>query len=416
MNKLLTALMCFTLIFSAGFTEIVRGQEGDAGMPGAYLFNGVGTRALGMGGAYTALSTDASAIFWNPAGLANQNPFQLSFMHGILFMDTSVDFLAASAPTRGFGSFGLGVLALSSTDFEQRDGLNTLLGNFDSRDLAFITSWSKEIMRDFSVGINYKFVSQKISSFSGSGHGMDVGLKKRMFDRFDAGLMLVNVLKPSVTLAKEADSFPMQIRAGVASALINDNLIVSAEMAKITGWGGLGIHLGAEYNVMNKVAIRMGISESNFTFGAGFSFDKLGVGYSNGASAELGAAHRFSLDYAFGGFSVGADATPSIFSPSGELNITRIKLAVKSRTEIREWNLVIADQTGQAVREFSTQGKPPTEVVWDGRNTEGVLVADGRYSYRFEVKTADDRHLKSSGELVTIDTSGPQGVVQEAEE
>jgi hypothetical protein len=31
---------------------------------------GIGTRALGMGGAYLGVADDYSATFWNPAGLA----------------------------------------------------------------------------------------------------------------------------------------------------------------------------------------------------------------------------------------------------------------------------------------------------------------------------------------------------------
>lgn len=34
---------------------------------------GVGTRALGMGGAYTALASDATAMYWNPAGVTRVN-------------------------------------------------------------------------------------------------------------------------------------------------------------------------------------------------------------------------------------------------------------------------------------------------------------------------------------------------------
>ena len=34
-------------------------------------FDLVGTRALGMGGAFVAVADDASAAWWNPAGLPN---------------------------------------------------------------------------------------------------------------------------------------------------------------------------------------------------------------------------------------------------------------------------------------------------------------------------------------------------------
>ena len=37
---------------------------------GAQTFESVGTRAAGMGGAFVAVADDASAVYWNPAGLA----------------------------------------------------------------------------------------------------------------------------------------------------------------------------------------------------------------------------------------------------------------------------------------------------------------------------------------------------------
>jgi hypothetical protein len=39
--------------------------------PGAQTLDQVGERAQGMGGAFVAVADDASAIYWNPAGLAN---------------------------------------------------------------------------------------------------------------------------------------------------------------------------------------------------------------------------------------------------------------------------------------------------------------------------------------------------------
>ena len=39
---------------------------------------GVGARALGMGGAYTGVASDYSAIYWNPAGLAQMQYSEFS--------------------------------------------------------------------------------------------------------------------------------------------------------------------------------------------------------------------------------------------------------------------------------------------------------------------------------------------------
>ncbi len=41
-----------------------------SGMAAAQTFESVGTRALGMGGAFVAVADDATATWWNPAGLA----------------------------------------------------------------------------------------------------------------------------------------------------------------------------------------------------------------------------------------------------------------------------------------------------------------------------------------------------------
>ena len=51
---------------------------------------GVGARALGMGGAYTGVANDFSAVFWNPAGLAQMEngEFSLGLSH-LAFSDKS---------------------------------------------------------------------------------------------------------------------------------------------------------------------------------------------------------------------------------------------------------------------------------------------------------------------------------------
>ena len=48
----------------------------------AQTFGGVGTRAEGMGGAFVAVADDASAVYWNPAGIAMGATFDVQFSTG----------------------------------------------------------------------------------------------------------------------------------------------------------------------------------------------------------------------------------------------------------------------------------------------------------------------------------------------
>lgn len=407
-HKFLNVLIGCVLLSQAFWTSSFS-QDGIGGMPGTYLHMGVGSRAIGMGKAYTALATDASAIYWNPAALANQNPYQVYFMHSVLFYDTNFDYLAGSVPTRNLGSFGLGILYLNSGEFDQRNELNQELGSFSISDLAFLLSWSKEIYRGLAVGLNYKLVNQSILDYSASGHGLDLGLKKRLFDRLDAGLMFMNLVPPQIKLADETQSFPAQVRLGASMSFLEDDLILSADVAKIIDWEYTFFNIGAEYKVMDYIALRAGLNNGRVTMGLGFSLNQIGVDYGNKSVSEFGFNQNFAIKYAFGGFGVRAKANPDIFSPLGEQNISHISLQAKSRSPILEWSFDIVDKKGNVIRSFAEKGDVPEEIVWDGRDNSGALVEDGKFDYRFEVYTENGERFRNVGTLVSIDTEGPEG-------
>src|SRR5690242_8033218 len=63
------------------------------------IFNiGAGARSMGMGSAFTALADDASAPYFNPAGLAFQDEHQLMLMHAPLFLNSNYNYLSSAHP------------------------------------------------------------------------------------------------------------------------------------------------------------------------------------------------------------------------------------------------------------------------------------------------------------------------------
>ncbi len=67
--KIKTTLISLALVFALSASTFANGLS----------LNSVGSRALGMGGAFVGLANDATALYWNPAGLAGQQSSILVF-------------------------------------------------------------------------------------------------------------------------------------------------------------------------------------------------------------------------------------------------------------------------------------------------------------------------------------------------
>ena len=77
---------------------------------GAFMVDGGGARPLGMGSAFVAVADDASATFWNPAGLADQEKRQIMLMHSERFGDlVDRDYLGFVLPIKGNSKQALGL-------------------------------------------------------------------------------------------------------------------------------------------------------------------------------------------------------------------------------------------------------------------------------------------------------------------
>lgn len=142
-----------------------------------FLSIGVGPRANAMGGAFSAVANDASAIYWNPAGIAFSDQFQALFSYTGLYTGINVDYLGVVVPSGNAGNFALSVTAVNYgnigvTTEDQPDGTGE---TFSPASYEFGISYARNITQDFAVGATGKIITENIYHSNATGVAFDIG-------------------------------------------------------------------------------------------------------------------------------------------------------------------------------------------------------------------------------------------------
>ncbi len=153
-----------------------------------FLSIGVGARALGMSGAFSAVADDVSAGYWNPAGLTGiDSDLQIAGMHANYFANIAqYDYLSIgkSLDSLSAGSFSLirfGVDNIPNTiELIDADGnINyDRITSFSAADYAFIFSYARKLgTPGLTLGGNAKVIYRKVGDFASAwGFGLDAAL------------------------------------------------------------------------------------------------------------------------------------------------------------------------------------------------------------------------------------------------
>jgi len=144
-----------------------------------FLEIGVGARATAMGGAYAAVANDASALYWNPAGIVWVEGVQAEFMHSEWLAETSYEYLGLVFAIPSINSsIGASISYLNYGEapvrtVERPEGTGE---NYSASDLALSVSYALALTNRFSFGISGKYISQRIWSEEGTAYAIDVGV------------------------------------------------------------------------------------------------------------------------------------------------------------------------------------------------------------------------------------------------
>ena len=273
----------------------------------SFLNIGVGGRALGMGGAYTALADDANALYWNPAGLSRLEKREFSASHAEMFESTRLDFLAYAHPTAQ-GTFAAGLTYLSQGKIEGRDGLGRPTAGYDASDAALSLGYARKL-DETDLGASFKYVRSHIGSTEAQGVAADFGAK-RALGGFIVGAALRN-LGPGLKFQDQRNDLPLRLAMGAAYKFVGGHA-AAAELVNGPRGAGTDGSLGGEYQAFKSLYLRAGYTtQTAISGGSGFDVARgltLGLGLRNETwsldyavlpSGELGRSHRFSLGARF---------------------------------------------------------------------------------------------------------------------
>lgn len=261
---------------------------------------GVGARAMAMGGAYTALADDATAGYWNPAGLTSIERFNLATMISAnVSFDRQYNYVALgyNFGTAGWGAFSW--VNAGVNDFDEATATGTTGNTFNVDDHGFLFSYGNK-MSKLDVGATFKVAYQKIGGDSWSGVGFDAGARFNLSDNVALGFTARDL---GTKVGR--DQVPVTFRWGL-SAFAFEGFAFAADLQKIQHRSDVTIHLGSEYEYEFADtyfgAIRGGVDDGNFSVGAGLtvmSKYSLDYAYVTESQSFMGENHRVSLTLSF---------------------------------------------------------------------------------------------------------------------
>ncbi len=315
--------------------------------PGAvFLMIWPGARATALSGAFSAIAEDATACYYNQAGLAFIDQTIVTLQHANwlpgLHPDMYYEFAGVVRPFK-VGTFGLDIIYLTTGKTSVVNPEGTYLGEYTTFDIAVGLNYGVPLKPNLGLGVGWKFVYSYLvpdwvwdrmpelgidQGGTGITYAFDVGMLYKPWSLLALGAALQNIgPNISYTESGSSDPLPYTLRLGVRVEPLQSELFrvaLTADLTKILvgmfadednsffdnlgyefkeAWKAVGLELG----YYDFVQLRGGYfhdeegERKGFTYGggiraAGFSID---VGIDQSIYEFSTTNRKFSFSYQF---------------------------------------------------------------------------------------------------------------------
>jgi hypothetical protein len=269
-----------------------------------------------MGGAYTAVSDDINAVYYNPAGLGFFKTSEFAATQFGGYSDFKLSDLSVAIPlgdvtttnVHQLGTLAFNIANLNYGSIAAVDPAGTPRGNLNASDRVYALGWGRAFTDRLALGALAKFYSMQIFKERAEGSAFNVGLLARLVPgTVNFGLSASN-LGANVQFAGRTENPPVEYLAGL-SVTPSSQLTLALDGGVAQDRSGL-VRAGAEYRLTSAFCLRAGYDSSydagpGVSFGAGiqllnlevgfFPIDKVGLDYAFTPGDNVDATHRVAL-------------------------------------------------------------------------------------------------------------------------
>ena len=235
----------------------------------AFLEVGVGARGVGMGNAFVAAVDDATASYWNPAGLLRSKGKGMMTSVQPMSLDRRQSSFSARLNLRGELAFGFSWVHARVGDVVARSSSGIPTGDINNSQNAYHVAVARQLHPRLAAGGILKVLEHEIAvpgrgGSSGRGHGFDFGAQFRAFENTYVGVTARNVNSELSWKVKRSsqqstttdDPLPRVVTVGLAHQPV-ERVVVAVDMHM---GNESYLNLGAEWEFSPVLTVRGGLS------------------------------------------------------------------------------------------------------------------------------------------------------------